>query len=209
MKKTITLLLAAAGVATATEYEYTDWSGSFIMDRFGAQSFQFDDTNTPFTISLNNLESIPNKSIHNKFEPNVDVSNGSYSIYMTVANKTDEDIELSSITLSVYLFNNSTAPAEITITGTRSTYRGTETVTLNDTTSITNVVLDFGQSPIRINANNNKQFNLKISSSATTPTYVGLSTGTLTTRTEIIPEPTTATLSLLALAGLAARRRRR
>lgn len=38
MKKTITLLLAAAGVATASEYEYTDWSGSFIMDRSGAQA---------------------------------------------------------------------------------------------------------------------------------------------------------------------------
>ena len=38
MKKTITLLLAAAGVATASEYEYADWSGSVIMDRSGAQA---------------------------------------------------------------------------------------------------------------------------------------------------------------------------
>lgn len=215
MKKTLTLLFAAAGFAAATEYEYTDWNGSFTMDRSGAPFFTLEDSDAPFSITLINLDSVPNYSNQNKFEPNKDIGKGgSYTFSMAVKNTSDEAIELSSITLGVYLFRFTSAPKEIILTGTRG-YRGTETITIDSTTGTTDLLIDFDHSPIMIDAKETWRFNFEIKSSATSSVYLGLSSGTFTTRTEVvsgddnIPEPTTATLSLLALAGLAARRRRR
>lgn len=63
--------------------------------------------------------------------------------------------------------------------------------------------------PLCINAGESAKLSLSVSNAKGFNTYIGLTGGSVTYSTVVVPEPTTATLSLLALAGLAARRRRK
>lgn len=60
---------------------------------------------------------------------------------------------------------------------------------------------------IELASGDSATFTLKVSNSDNYPTYAGLTGGSVSYK--VIPEPATATLSLLALAGLAVRRRRK
>ena len=152
-----------------------------------------------------------NENYKDTFSPNVQLQAGatdSWTMNFTITNNCDNAITLTQFTFEGYVINgdgsdkNTDIPATLTLGNASSgevkfaTGGSTKTATLNLT----------GDNLIEIGAGKTVTLALTMSGVKDHNTYSGLTGGSVTY--SVVPEPTTATLSLLALAGLAARRRR-
>ena len=158
------------------------------------------------------------------FTPNSNVGNGTpWTATFKFDNVNKALTSLDSISLGVVLFNNEgvyqsvyaqwtgdiTFAATITDSTTASQL-GTFAYTLTPGTGKGSTPFDITLTGNSIDLTNVSSFNmeLKLTETLQSGTFAGLS-GMGFKGTPVVPEPTTATLSLLALAGLAARRRRK
>ena len=157
------------------------------------------------------------------FTPNSNVGSGTpWTATFSFKNVNNVLSSLDSIDLGVVLFNSGGTyqteganwSGNITftalITGSDSTQLGTFTYTLTPGKGKDDDTFDITLTGTSIDLTDVSSFNmeLKLTETLDSGTYAGLKTMGFT-GTQSIPEPTTATLSLLALAGLAARRRRK
>lgn len=155
------------------------------------------------------------------YTPDVNIGKqaGTWTLSFTLTNKTQEEMVLDSMIFDIFLFNNAgnkqdadsvNRPVTFTlvqVVDTVSTEIGS--VTTPDYVSSQNyeVKLDI-KNNLALAGGQTVKFALTAADGDTNKengTFVGLSSVGFKT----IPEPTTATLSLLALAGLSARRRRK
>ena len=161
------------------------------------------------------------------FTPNTNVGNGSpWTATFNFDNVNKALTSLDSINLGVVLFNSGgdyqtggqygaswdgiiTFTATIT-DGTDASPLGTFTSTLEPLTGqdSTPFAVTLGGSSIDLTNVSSFDMKLELTETLSAGTFAGLSSMGFT-GTPVVPEPTTATLSLLALAGLAARRRRK
>ena len=161
------------------------------------------------------------------FTPNTNVGTGSpWTATFNFDNVNKALTSLDSINLGVVLFNNTgvyqtggvnganwtggiTFTATIT-DGTTASQLGTFACTLTPGTGRGSDPFDITLTGNSIDLTNVSSFDmeLKLTEDLSAGTFAGLSSMGFT-GTPVVPEPTTATLSLLALAGLSARRRRR
>ena len=229
MKKTIIALLALAGVASA------DYTGDFSWTVGSLPTFTFDDT-TDLTLIVDAVtvdgaaSTTPktNSVYANTLTPSTNVGNGgTWSISFAINNNSTEALTLKGITFDAFAYNNGGSAQN------SDTYTRDITFALSGDAE-TSVVHSFGNvdtsgdgyadvynwdtnptltfdAPVEIAAKGYASFTLTVSESDSQGCFIGLTGATLNTPapTPAVPEPTTATLSLLALAGLAARRRRR
>ena len=216
--------MALAGVAAADDYTGTfAWAAN---------------TNPVFTLSdevVNEVLTLTNITCDKEYKstnvnpgtltPNQNIGNAlgnTWTLTFTLNNTTSQDVVLTGITLDAFLFNGGgnsqnaddfDRPVSFTLTNGTDTV-ATTTVAYAPTASNQNdweddAVFSFGEG-VTLAANSTATYTLTVSNAQTNTaygTFVGLKGATFTTAA--IPEPTTATLSLLALAGLAARRRRK
>ena len=222
MKKTIIALLALAGVASA------DYTGDFSWTDGSLPTFTFDDTPDLMlivdSVKVDGAVSTTPKanSVYaNTLTPSTNVGNGgTWSISFAIVNTSTEALTLNGITFDAFAYNGGGAAQN------EDTYARDITFALSGDAE-TSVVHSFGNSdtvenwdtnptltfdtPVEIAAESQVRFDLTVSKSNSVGCFIGLSGATLVTPapTPAVPEPTTATLSLLALAGLAARRRRK
>lgn len=212
MKKTIIALMALSGLAlggvetltldfgntlpadsTEGPLLFTDWEGikfdgsqtdnlSYVTDGVGA-------TNLVGNFLLNN----DNKYVQYSF---------------TLQNNTTEEIILSNISFGVFAASagggvqGSDRTGVYNLTVGETTY-GPQSLTLGLGGAIATASFDFSE--ITIDAGDSVEVSLNWKRTGG-QYYTGLANMSVTA---VVPEPTTATLSLLALAGLAARRRRK
>lgn len=229
MKKTITMLLVLAGVA------FADYSGSFSWKTGNANlldnvpAFNFSGENEIWmlvtdlkingeTLDLETATEKPSSVYAGTLTPDADVGSGnSWSVSFDILNYSDESLTLGCVTLDVFAYGmDGTAldsdflPREVTLTlnGAADASVTHAFTNLEAATTVynwdSNPTLTFA-SPLVIEAGGYASFDLTISEvSAPEGSFIGLSGATLHT----VPEPATAMLSLLALCGLFARRRR-
>ena len=159
--------------------------------------------------------------------PNVNVgSGGAWTLSFSLTNNGDQALTLTSCDLDMIMFNsdgdNQTNQVTRAISYTLTAIRNDQSVvTLYSNNSVTmqgvgvgtvDVNPDFTSS-YELAAGEKITFTLAIADGTTTDsehakgTYIGIKN--IAFSGQVIPEPTTATLSLLALAGLATRRRRK
>ena len=232
MKKTLIALLALSGAAMGADY-----TGTFSNASTSSPTpiFEFNNPDLPLTLTLSdysagyngngslNAGSLrPNVNVGGAIVNSVEQDGTPWSANFTLQNNSAETITLGSITFDAYAFNAGgaaqaadtlTRKINFTLTGgiqSSVVHSFTNETDPNDSTKKIehwddNPTLTF--TPIEISSGDKLTFTLKVSESDSKGCYVGL-TG-VTFSTPNVPEPTTATLSLLALAGLAARRRRR
>ncbi len=225
MKKTIITLLALAGVASA------NYSGTFAWEANTTPEFTFinapgitltvtgmkiDDTSVDFDTASPKANNLVSKAL----TPNTNVGNGgTWSIDFTISNASAQALTMKAITFDAFAYNNG-GDAQNADTYTRAiSFALTGAVDASVVHSFTNVDTDGDgyandyywnsnptitfSAPLEIAAGDAADFTLTVSKSDSKGCFIGLAGATL------VPEPTTATLSLLALAGLAARRRRK
>ena len=206
---------------------------------FAAEAtFRFDTTNDMSSIRIGTTDSvlsILNASIDvsgtrtlsagsidtTYYAPDTNVQNytpsgrvgGPWTLTFNLTNTSNQAIILTGIDLSVFSFNAS----NLAQTGSRTidfTVSAGETVFSGGTA--TTVSNNFGLTPVdttgsfTLEADSSMTISIKADKNANKNEggcYVGLTGGTISY--QVTPEPTTATLSLLALAGLCARRRRK
>ena len=229
--------MALAGVATATEADTTPITLSATFTR-AEEAVYPEGASYAITINNLSVDSFGSTGDYQTdyLRPALNVKDGgTWTLTFTLENKSDNAITLSSVTFDSFIFNSSgnqhgtdtvTRQAQFTllqtVSPTSSVSLGSTDVTfckpesttgagdgIWDTDANANITLS---SPLEIAARESVQFQLTVGKgNLTNPgSYVGLKGATFTgTTTTTIPEPTTATLSLLALAGLAARRRRK
>ena len=224
MKKTLIALMALAGIANANEY-----SGTFSWAANTNPVFTLSDEVVEEALTLTNITCNKTYKATNvnsgTLTPNQNVgeaAGNSWTLTFNVNNTTSQDIVLTGITLDAFLFNGGgnsqnadtyARPVSFTLTNGTDTV-ATTTVAYAPTAAYQNdwendAVFSFGEG-VTLAANSTATYTLTVSNAQTATaygTFVGLKGATFTTAA--IPEPTTATLSLLALAGLAARRRRK
>ena len=228
MKKTLIALMALAGVAMATETEGTPLTltTTFNTDKSITPSlmeFTVTDvvlTNTATGDVVNNHGSGTYMNGYLRPSLNVDADPGaSWTMTFTIANEGNADFTIDSITLNAFAFNGggNSQPNQrnflFTVTADETTLATQSNLTIaagnTETTPLT-LTLD---TPIVIAAKDDLVFSIVVERGAEGTngrgSFVGLSSVAFSGSTPVIPEPTTATLSLLALAGLAARRRRK
>ena len=155
------------------------------------------------------------------FSPDGQLRSGqddSWTMNFTIKNNGKENVTLS---ITEFVFNcygingggsdkNANIPVTLTLAGTNAG------VNYSASVSSDNYYLSYGgntsaatltfTTPITLKANESMALALTMSGAKTYNTYSGITSGVVK---YTIPEPATATLSLLALAGLAVRRRRR
>ncbi len=230
MKKTIIALLALAGVAAA------DYTGSFSWGAGEGAAFTFSDAESialileggsSVTAGYKTADSYPNT-----FTPDVNVGGAGdntdgtpWTLDFAIVNYSGSALTINAITFDAFAFNGQgaaqsgdfktrdivfalTGAAEVSVVHSFTNIDADPDVKNWDT----NPTLTF-DAPIVIGSEegSSAHFTLKVSelNTASNGCFIGLTGATLVTPTAAVPEPTTATLSLLALAGLAARRRRR
>lgn len=238
MKKTLITLVAMAGVAAAdvcgdweavfatanktTAQTYTDYSATFAQD--SPLSLEFTGLATTHTTGNagtyaddKTLGSVQTGALR----PNVNVaasSSNNYVLTFKLTNDTSEKIEISQITFDSFLYNaggnahSSGAAVDIvytlTTTGKTPVTLASNTISYSANAAAANdnaAVLSLGTNSIELAAGAYTELSLKVSKGTNgNGSFVGLSGATF----KVVPEPATATLSLLALCGLAARRRR-
>ncbi len=220
MKKTLIAIVALAGVAMADTYTSSTPARSGQGRYYGFTLAPNDDTcltnNIPDDITEMTLESITllsRSSDAGDYCPDIKVAvyaytgNGTTGTYLgvstnstgTAANETTYTLNFSGITInpnSCYQFLYVKADADVT---TLATFEGYQAASIQWGNSVTNRFsqrIPDGWGTYKSNGINSWEGQ-----------FVPVTTVTLST--PAVPEPTTATLSLLALAGLAARRRRK
>ena len=220
--------MALAGVAAAETLTFE------VVRNTNAITFEFAEvtaqeiltlTYTDWTYSgggnnnVGSWQSPTNEAYQNSFSPDAQLRDhagdnllvDSWTMNFTVTNNSDADITLTQFTFDAYSYygggndRNDGDRSQVTLTlGEITTDRfslgirgNTETATLDLT----------GDNAITIGANKTVTLALTMTGADPANTYTGITAGSVTYA--IVPEPATATLSLLALAGLAARRRRK
>ena len=147
--------------------------------------------------------------------PNTNVQTAApWKLTFDLTNNSEQEVTISSIALSAFSFSSGNAGqnferhVDFTVMVGKETFEGGAGTTLATGLGITNVptegsyILGVGKTvEISITANGSAW------SSTERGTFAGLTGGSISYT--VTPEPTTATLSLLALAGLCARRRRK
>ena len=229
MKKTIIALLALAGVAAA------DYTGSFSWGAEEGAAFTFSNAES-IALILEGGSSVTAgyktaNSYPNTFTPNVNVGGADdntdgtpWTLDFAIVNYSGSALTINAITFDAFAFNGQGAAQSVdtktrdivfALTG-AAEVSVVHSFTNNADPDVknwdTNPTLTF-DAPIVIGAEegSSAHFTLKVSelNTASNGCFVGLTGATLVTPTAAVPEPTTATLSLLALAGLAARRHRK
>lgn len=229
MKKTLITLTALASVAMAGVDG--DWTGSFSWGADSDLSFNLPEEGAPITLTdFTSDKDFKSTNVHvGTYTPNVNIgyNAGTWTLSFTVTNTSSELLDIRAITLGTFLFNGDG----------NFQYADNYDRSVNFTLSVGNSPLMTVLSPLAGGNNNNNSVDTTLASQLPTTfnlgedyislaagesvtlsitaadgnnetekgTFVGLSGATFT----LIPEPATATLSLLALVGLAARRRRR
>lgn len=229
MKKTITMLLVLSGVASA------DYSGTFSWETGNANpldnvpTFNFSEGNELWlfvselkvngeTLDMATASAKSSMVYAGSLTPDADVGGGSsWSLNFNILNYSEETLTLNGITLDSFAYgkegtalDSDFLPREVTftLTGAEDASVTHAFTNLEAATTVynwdSNPTLTFA-SPLVIEAGGYASFDLTISEvSAPEGSFIGLSGATLHT----VPEPATAMLSLLALCGLFARRRR-
>lgn len=238
MKKTIIVLMALAGVATATESDVTPITlgvtfGNCAQTSPSAVTLTIDSGMTGSVVSLVQTGTTTNVTLQTAgeagldeavFTPNTNVGNGSpWTATFNFDDVNKALTSLDSINLGVVLFSSTgvyqTSSAvwtgDITFTATitdstTASQLGTFAYTLTPGSGKESTPFEITLEGNSIDLTNVSSFNmeLKLTETLQSGTFAGLS-GMGFKGTPVVPEPTTATLSLLALAGLAARRRRK
>ncbi len=227
MKKTIIALLALAGVAAADTLvsvtENLTVSSTDISLDTAALSLTLDSTSGASAPPAGTY--LPAEFTGaTGFSPKIQfVQNKNDECYwlleMTITNKTNSAITLTGLTLDMYstTSNGSTHTGgigEVTTTltyGDADTEFGSGTVTLGANSASGTATIT---GAYELAAKADETFTLKVQRTQNSGLtgFASISAATLSYKTvaaPAVPEPTTATLSLLALAGLAARRRRK
>ncbi|MBE6434899.1 MAG: PEP-CTERM sorting domain-containing protein [Akkermansiaceae bacterium] len=245
MKKTFIVLMALAGVAMATTYQYhTTLQGSLDNAAVYALTLNINnatnispvaDTETPETLTTGVKYGLTSLSFNSRIGIHQDVSTGDFGLFVLDSNKTvvgwssnsnacqtygsDDGTTVTEHTFT-FNFNNTWIAPDQTYTlvavGTDAlaavdmgyTYTpGTNSLTVNtDAKTIGGAMKYIG---VRVDYHPNVSTTGANWINNTDATSVDGTWGAVITNITLIPEPTTATLSLLALTGLAARRRRR
>ena len=216
-------LLALTGVASA------DYSGSFSWTTGEIPAFMFDNAPDGLYLMVDEVKvnssatSTPktNEVYPGTVTPDVNVGDGgTWSMGFSIINWGTETLTLKSITLDAFAFNSGgkaqssdtldrdivfalTGAAEVSVVHSFTNINTTQDGMNWDS----NPTLTFA-APLEIAEGDFARFVLTVSEDDSVGCFIGLTGATLVTPTAAVPEPTTATLSLLALAGLAARRRR-
>lgn len=220
MKKTITLLVALAGMASADSSitlgsYFTNTKGD---DVFTVEAVQGKSKGDAAALGLTKADGLNSRG----FSFTMDVSEMLYSAALTL----DDVIQVTQITLASNPVYGSTETGKLSITLGNNTYvsevgvedrsnGGYGTITYNFTgeNSFTLSISDTMSASIATEAQNVFigvfQGQSGVDGLTAPSGYGAWEPGVMITGVKLIPEPTTATLSLLALAGLAARRRRR
>ncbi len=233
MKKTIIALFALSGVLAAEEQNFSmvrDTEGvSFtlgeaVLTQLNENALELSYTGWSYSGDGNNSTGWKNPSnanYANTFSPDGQLRSGqsdSWTMNFTIKNNGKENVTLS---ITEFVFNcygingdgsdkNATIPVTLTLAGTNAG------VNYSASVSSDNYSLSYGgntsaatltfTTPITLKANESMDLALTMSGAKSYNTYSGITSGVVK---YTIPEPATATLSLLALAGLAARRRRK
>ena len=170
----------------------------------------------------------PNGEQATAIRPNTNVGNGgTWEITFKLKNNGSDTITLSAITFDAFAYNSGggaqnkdchqrdmtftlsgdiTGTVEHSFTNVNKDGKADE-MTVNDEYHWNDNPKFTLSSPVELAADSTLTFKLKVQKSTSQGSFVGISGATFTG--QVVPEPTTATLSLLALAGLAARRRRK
>lgn len=229
--------MALAGVAAAdTTGAITLWDTGFSATATGDNAGQWtlnDEDKALLTSSGWVLTKADGSSLENtiiagntttvntaELRPNTNVGSAQgWSLDFTLTNNSStEAITLTSLTFDTVIFagsgayqgNSTERDFVFTLTcGDVTLNTGNLTIAGNTTANPTNGVVTFTfDSAVELAANESIAIGLDVAKGTTNPgCFLGLKSISATGVT--IPEPTTATLSLLALAGLAARRRRK
>ena len=230
MKKTLITLLSLAGVAMAGVEG--DWTGTISWAANENPIFTWNESaamNAP--VSVEQLTSSvgyfdpTEKTGYNipvgTYTPNTNVGEGNpWSLTLTINNTTADTLYISYINLEAFTFSGGALWQQngrtVTLTlNSKDEVVGTADFTVagnqgGTSSTLTNVFINTAGANLKLGANESVTLSVTAScaaASATYGTYVGMKG--MTVGTSYIPEPATATLSLLALAGLAARRRRK
>ena len=216
MKKTLFLVGAMfAGTAAFADEDST------VAFSFGetnnVESIQLDATDSVLSISNATIDVTTFKSPGvggTYIAPDTNVQTAkSWTLTFDLTNSSDQEIVLTGINLSAFSFNATAASQtnprtiDFTVSAGETVFSGGTATTVSNNFGITPVdttgsfTLGAGGSvTISVTVDKNADINEG-------GCYVGLTGGTISY--QVTPEPTTATLSLLALAGLCARRRRK
>ncbi len=155
--------------------------------------------------------------------PNVNVGNGgSYILNFTLTNGSDETVNINAITLNTFAYNSGGGKQSDTTNSRAITFTLSSGTTQIATADVTftqaktenaeawenwdnDTSFQLGSEHLTLGAKQHVTLSIQVEKAQSAGTFVGISGATFS----VIPEPTTATLSLLALCGLAARRRRK
>lgn len=213
--------MALAGVAAAETLTF-----EVVRDQ-NAVTFEFDEATAQEVLTLtytdwtysgggnNNVgswQSPSNAAYQNSFSPDAQLRSGSsdsWTMNFTVTNNTEEEITLTQFTFDAYGINGGGSDKNAKIPVTLTLGQVSTSIELAYGGSTSTGTLDLtGDNAITIGANETVTLALTMSNAKTYNTYSGITAGSVTYG-NLVPEPATATLSLLALAGLAVRRRRK
>jgi len=231
MKKTIVALMALAGVAVGAEPELTPLTLTFTKDITAISSLPNDYTVVEKSVSLTGdttacLAGGGFKTDYLRPDTNVDSNGTSWTLNFSIGNNSGRDFVIDSIDIDAFTYTGGGAAQNnnrnflFTVTAGETKITTKENLYIkgsdqkNGGTSEGTLTLNLSDS-LTIAADSTLKFTITVNQVAQVSaadgggngrgSFVGIET----VRFNAVPEPTTATLSLLALAGLAARRRRR
>jgi len=231
MKKTLITLLALAGVAAAdTTGAITLWDTGFSVTTTGDNAGQWtlsDEDKALFTSSdwvlkkADGTDLLSTTTNASELRPNTNVGSAhGWSLDFTLTNTSEDTFVITSLTFDTLTFTSEGAYqgkdtprdfeftltcGEKTVTSSNWTISGTNPGSDSPTNGI--VTLEFTEG-IELTANEKVAVSFDVAKGTSNDgCFLGLKS--ITASGQLIPEPATATLSLLALAGLAARRRRK
>ena len=214
--------MALAGVAAADTLTFdVERSASAITFEFAEVTAQdiLTLTYTDWTYTgggSNNVgawQSPSNTVYQNSFSPDAQLrgnSTDSWTMNFTVTNNTEAELTLTQFTFETYGINGGGSDKSASIPVILTLGQASANVSLEFEGRTSTGTLDLsGDKSITIGVHETVTLALTMTASTGYNTYSGITAGSVTYTTPAAPEPATATLSLLALAGLAARRRRR
>ena len=229
------MLVTAWANEELTETEVTnvkgDWTVNFttsdttITQTVSSYTAAWADDESPLSIELTGLTTTGNggsgysstsQAYESVIRPNTNVGNGgTWTLTFTLTNTSATLLDVKAITLGTFAYNSGGA-AQSADTYSRnilftlaegSTTLATESHDFGNSSNgwDSATTIELGDNYFSLKANESITLTLTVSEVESQGTFIGLKNATF----KVIPEPATATLSLLALAGLAVRRRRK